>query len=219
MIFYRKGVRGQDKKGNDIKYDIAEKIDFAVFPGHQGGPHNHTIAGLAVALKQAMTPEFKEYQQQVMANSAKFAGALQGLGYDLVSGGTDNHLCLVNLRPLGVDGARAERVLELASISTNKNTVPGDTSALNPGGLRMGAPAMTTRGMDENDFVKIAEFVDRGIKIAKGLKAEYPKMKDFRAALDSAPNADIEALREDVETFTKAFTTIGFDAKDLKYQD
>ena len=218
MIFFRKGVKGQDKKGNDIMYDLEEKINFAVFPGLQGGPHNHTIAGLAVALKQASSPDFRAYQEQVMANSAAFAAALQKAGYSLVSGGTSNHLCLVDLKPAGVDGARAERVLELANISTNKNTVPGDKSALNPGGLRMGAPAMTTRGFNEGDFEKVAGFVDRGIKIAADLKAKYPKMKDFRAALEDAEVPEIAALRADVEGFTKDFPTIGFERGDMRFQ-
>eukprot|EP00793_Prasinoderma_coloniale_P003801 PRCOL_00003178-RA len=218
MIFFRKGVKGQDKKGNDIMYDLEEKINFAVFPGLQGGPHNHTIAGLAVALKQASSPDFRAYQEQVMANSAAFAAALQKAGYSLVSGGTSNHLCLVDLKPAGVDGARAERVLELANISTNKNTVPGDKSALNPGGLRMGAPAMTTRGFNEGDFEKVAGFVDRGIKIAADLKAKYPKMKDFRVALEDAEVPEIAALRADVEGFTKDFPTIGFERGDMRFQ-
>merc|ERR1719313_2634014 len=121
MIFYRKGVRGQDKKGNDIMYNIANDIDFSVFPGHQGGPHNHTISALATGLKQ------------VMSNSQAFAARFQELGYDLVSGGTDNHLLLINLNPKGVDGSRVERVMELAHIAANKNTVPGDKSAMVPG--------------------------------------------------------------------------------------
>ena len=153
-----------------------------------------------------------------MANSAAFAAALQKAGYSLVSGGTSNHLCLVDLKPAGVDGARAERVLELANISTNKNTVPGDKSALNPGGLRMGAPAMTTRGFNEGDFEKVAGFVDRGIKIAADLKAKYPKMKDFRAALEDAEVPEIAALRADVEGFTKDFPTIGFERGGMRFQ-
>jgi len=99
MIFFRKGVRNVDKKGNEIMYDIEDKINFSVFPGLQGGPHNHTIAGLAVALKQAATPEFKQYQEQVLKNSTAMANELTKRGYKLVSGGTDNHLCLVDLRP------------------------------------------------------------------------------------------------------------------------
>jgi len=97
MIFFRKGTK-KVEKGKDVLYDYEEKINFSVFPGHQGGPHNHTIAALAVALKQASTPAFKEYQRQVIANNKQFAASLLKLGYKLVSGGTDNHLLLVDLR-------------------------------------------------------------------------------------------------------------------------
>lgn len=125
MIFYRKGVRSVNKKGEETHYDLENKINFSVFPGSQGGPHNHTISALATALKQALTPEYKAYQLQVLHNSKRFAEVLMSLGYTLVSGGTDNHLLLVNLKKSknGLDGARVERVLELANIATNKNTM------------------------------------------------------------------------------------------------
>ena len=147
MIFYRKGVRGQSSKGEDILYDLEARINFSVFPGLQGGPHNHTIAALATALKQASTPEFKEYQTQVICNAKRFSEVLLRLGYELVGGGTDNHLVLVNLKKSkhALDGARVERVLEVANIAANKNTIPGDVSAMTPGGIRMGTPALTTR--------------------------------------------------------------------------
>jgi len=151
MIFYRKGVRSINKKGEEILYDLESKVNFSVFPGHQGGPHNHTIAALATALLQASSPEFKAYQKQVLSNSKHFADALIKRGYSLVGGGTENHLVLVNLKKStasagkGVDGAKVERVMELANLAANKNTVPGDVSALAPGGIRMGTPALTTR--------------------------------------------------------------------------
>ena len=105
MIFYRKGFK-KDKKGQDVALDYEAKIDSAVFPGHQGGPHNHTISALAVALKLAMQDEFKEYQRQVLKNAKSFASDLQALGFNIVTGGTDNHLMLVDLRNQGIDGAR-----------------------------------------------------------------------------------------------------------------
>lgn len=145
MIFYRKGIRSEGKKG-PIMYDLEDKINFSVFPRFQGGPHNHTISALATALKQVKSSEYKAYQQQVLKNSKAFAKNLTSRGYHLVGGGTDNHLVLVDVKKSrGIDGARVERVLELINISVNKNTVPGDTSAMMPGGIRMGAPAMTTR--------------------------------------------------------------------------
>ncbi len=157
MIFFRKGARAPKTPGGapGAPYDLETRINFAVFPGLQGGPHNHTIAALATALKQAASPEFKAYQRQVLANAAAFAAALKARGFTLVSGGTDNHLVLVDLRSAALDGARVERVCELAGLSLNKNTVPGDKSALVPSGIRMGAPALTSRGFEEADFVKV----------------------------------------------------------------
>jgi glycine hydroxymethyltransferase len=156
MIFYRKGVRKAGKPGPggtpDVLYDLETKINFAVFPGLQGGPHNHTIAALATALRQASTPEFKAYASATVANSKSFASSLTSRGYTLVSGGTDNHLLLVDMRSQGLDGARVERICELAGLAVNKNTVPGDKSALIPSGIRMGSPALTTRGFDAKDF-------------------------------------------------------------------
>lgn len=173
LIFFRRGVRRtHPKTGAEELYNLENPINASVFPGHQGGPHNHTIAALAVALKQAQTPEFRTYQSQVLANAKALARRLGepkekgGLGYEIVSGGTDNHLVLVDLKPQGIDGARVERVLELVGVAANKNTVPGDRSALTPGGLRMGSPAMTTRGFSEDDFERVADIVDRAVTIA-----------------------------------------------------
>jgi glycine hydroxymethyltransferase len=173
IIFYRKGVRRQNPKTKvDEMYNLEVPINNSVFPGHQGGPHNHTITALSVALKQAQSPDFRAYQSQVLANAKAFAKRLSdprgsgGLGYELVSGGTDNHLVLADLKPQSIDGSRVERVLELVGVAANKNTVPGDRSALVPGGLRMGTPAMTTRGFTEEDFVRVADVVDRAVTIA-----------------------------------------------------
>ncbi|KAJ9156653.1 Serine hydroxymethyltransferase [Pleurostoma richardsiae] len=173
MIFYRKGVRRTNPKTKEEElYNLEGPINASVFPGHQGGPHNHTIAALAVALKQAQEPEFRAYQEQVLTNAKALARRLGepkekgGLGYSLVSGGTDNHLVLADLKPQGIDGGRVERVLELVGVAANKNTVPGDRSALTPGGLRMGTPAMTTRGFSEDDFSRVADIVDRAVTIA-----------------------------------------------------
>ncbi|WAR04358.1 GLYM-like protein [Mya arenaria] len=162
VIFYRKGVKGQDKKGNDIMYDLEKKINGAVFPSLQGGPHQHQIAAIATAMLQAQSPEFKEYQLQVVANAKLMAEELVKKGYHVISGGTDNHLILMDLKPNGTDGTRVERVLELASISVNKNTTPGDKSAFTPGGLRIGTPAMTSRGFKEAEFKQVVDFLDEG---------------------------------------------------------
>jgi glycine hydroxymethyltransferase len=187
MIFFRKGVRRTDKKtGKEELYDLENPINASVFPGHQGGPHNHTITALAVALKQAQNPEFKEYQEQVLKNAKALAQRLGGtkadggLGYTVVSGGTDNHLVLIDLKNRSIDGARVERILELVGVAANKNTVPGDVSAMKPGGLRMGSPAMTTRGFVEDDFERVAEIVDRAVSITTKLAKQAKEAAEER---------------------------------------
>lgn len=208
LIFFRKGVCKTDKKGTEIMYDLEEPINASVFPGHQGGPHNHTIAALSVALKQTLAPEYKEYQQAVLDNAKAFEKALLDKGYTLVSGGTDTHLLLIDMKPKGIDGARVERILELANIAANKNTVPGDKSALIPGGLRVGTPAMTTRGLTQTDFETIADFIDRAVKIALDVKSRVKgtKLKDFMAQVgDGSGIAEIGQLKEDVVGFAKRF--------------
>lgn len=225
MIFYRKGVRRVDKKGVEEKYDLEGPINMSVFPGHQGGPHNHTITALAVALAQAQTKDFKDYQQQVLVNAKAFADRLGntkekgGLGYKIVSGGTDNHLVLIDLKDKGVDGARVERVLELVGVASNKNTVPGDKSAMKPGGLRMGTPAMTTRGFQEEDFRRVADVVHRAVGITQKLDKEA-KAKAEQAGR-KAPGSvaafkeyvgegeeimDIVSLRREVEDWVGTFS-------------
>ncbi len=184
MIFFRKGVRQTDAKTNKQEmYDLEGPINASVFPGHQGGPHNHTITALAVALHQAQQPIFKEYQKTVLTNAKALASRLGdsraagGHGYTVVSGGTDNHLVLVDLKPAGIDGARVERILELVGVASNKNTVPGDVSAMKPGGLRMGTPAMTTRGFGAADFERVGNIVHRAVGIAKRLDKEAREAK------------------------------------------
>jgi glycine hydroxymethyltransferase len=224
MIFYRKGVRSTDKKGVETKYDLEGPINASVFPGHQGGPHNHTITALAVALQQAQTSEFKEYQQAVLQNAKALADRLGnskaegGLGYNVVSGGTDNHLVLVDLKSKGVDGARVERVLELAGVASNKNTVPGDKSAMKPGGLRMGTPAMTTRGFQPGDFKRVADIVHRAVDITQKLDkiaketAESKGRRNpgsvaaFREYLGEGEDVtDLVQLRHEVEDWVSTF--------------
>uniref|UniRef100_A0A1A8SB38 Serine hydroxymethyltransferase n=1 Tax=Nothobranchius rachovii TaxID=451742 RepID=A0A1A8SB38_9TELE len=212
LIFYRKGVRSVDKKGKEILYDLEDKVNFSVFPSLQGGPHNHAIAGVAVALRQASTPMFRDYIDQVLKNAKAMAAALLSKGYTLVSGGTDNHLVLVDLRPKGIDGARAERVLELVSITANKNTCPGDKSALTPGGLRLGAPALTSRQFKEEEFVQVVDFMDEGFKIALDVKKKTGKLQDFKNFLLQDPETvtRITNLRHRVEAFARPFPMPGF---------
>jgi glycine hydroxymethyltransferase len=211
MIFFRKGQRGVDKKGNAIMWDLEERINASVFPGLQGGPHNQSITALAVALKMAQAPEFKLYQEQVMKNAKALGESLQGKGFDLVSGGTDNHLVLVDLRSKGVNGNKAEIICEQASIVLNKNTIPGDKSAMNPNGLRVGTPAMTSRGLVESDFVKVGEFIGEAIDVAAEVqKQSGPKLVDYRRVLTESPPARLLKLKSEVEEFAGRFETIGY---------
>merc|ERR1711871_33225 len=165
--------------------DIKERIDMAVFPALQGGPHNHQIGALACQLLEVATPEFKEYSKKVVDNSATLAKTLQEKGHKLATDGTDNHLILWDVRPHGLTGSKLEKVCECASISLNKNTVPGDASALSPGGVRIGAPAMTTRGCTPEDFKAIANFLHRCCQIALAVQKEKgKKLKDFEMDLE-----------------------------------
>jgi len=214
LIFYRKGVKKLDKKtGKPIMYDLGPRIDAALFPGLQGGPHVHAIGGVAVALKQANTPMFREYQGQVLRNAKAMANRLLELNYTLVSGGTENHLILVDLKNKNLDGARLERVSELCSITMNKNTTPKDKSALNPSGVRLGTPALTSRGFKEEDFVTVVDFIDEAVDIAAEAKSKTKKLADFRAYLMENPAAvaNIEKLKGEVEQFARLFPMPGFD--------
>ncbi|XP_044517740.1 serine hydroxymethyltransferase, cytosolic isoform X2 [Gracilinanus agilis] len=170
--------------------------------------------GVAVALKQALTPEFKAYQQQVVANCRALSAALMELGYHIVTGGSDNHLILVDLRGKGTDGGRAERVLEACSIACNKNTCPGDKSALRPSGLRLGTPALTSRGLLEKDFYQVALFIHEGIELALQIQKDLgPQgtMKEFKEKLsgDVKYQGVIKALKDRVETFAAIFPLPG----------
>ncbi|KAJ6428585.1 hypothetical protein OIU84_020295 [Salix udensis] len=233
MIFFRKGLKEVNKQGKEVFYDYEDKINQAVFPGLQGGPHNHTIAGLAVAFETgqcaykishqiATTLEYKAYQEQVLSNCSKFAQSLVEKGYELVSGGTENHLVLVNLKNKGIDGSRVEKVLESVHIAANKNTVPGDVSAMVPGGIRMGTPALTSRGFVEEDFAKVAHFFDASVKLAMKIKAETKgtKLKDFLVTMQSTHfQSEISKLRHEVEEYAKRFPTIGFNKETMKYKN
>uniref|UniRef100_A0A8K9X1Y4 Serine hydroxymethyltransferase n=1 Tax=Oncorhynchus mykiss TaxID=8022 RepID=A0A8K9X1Y4_ONCMY len=172
--------------------------------------------GVAVALKQALTPEFKAYQYQVLSNCRAMANALINHGYKIVTGGSDNHLILLDLRPNGTDGGRAEKVLEAAAIACNKNTCPGDKSALRPSGLRFGSPALTSRGMVEDDFRKVAEFIHRGIQMTLDIQASLqPKatLKEFKEALagEGKHQERVAELRGEVEAFAGGFPMPGLE--------
>ncbi|KAJ2994878.1 hypothetical protein NUW58_g1428 [Xylaria curta] len=214
IIFYRKGP-----KHTGIG-SVEDAINASVFPGHQSSPHNNTTAALSVALHQALTPEFKEYQKRVLLNAKALADGLIGLGYTLASGGTETHLILLDLRPHGIDGARVERVLEMLGVASNKNVLHGDTSAIEPSGLRIGSPAMTARGLGSSDFTEIAKFVDRAIGVTKKLNAlaeeqakragekEPGNLKYFMQVIEEDANhkSMIRELRAEISTWIEQVT-------------
>ncbi len=152
---------GEKTPKGEIKM-MSALLDAAVFPGTQGGPLEHVIAAKAIAFGEALTPEFKTYQQQVVKNAQALASALVGKGYGIISGGTDNHLMLIDLRSKNVSGKQAENALVKADITCNKNMVPFDNkSPFVTSGIRLGTPAATTRGMKEKDMQQIAEWIER----------------------------------------------------------
>jgi glycine hydroxymethyltransferase len=166
--------------------DFARRIDKSVFPGHQGGPMEHAIAAKAVAFGEALTSDFQDYAHATVENARTIAEALSGYGFDLVSGGTDTHLMLVDLRPKELTGKAAESILERAGIIVNKNTIPDDPeSPFVTSGIRLGTPAMTTRGLGTAEMEKIAELINRALT--------YPDEATLATVSDEA-NELIEAF-------------------------
>jgi glycine hydroxymethyltransferase len=171
----------------------ASALDRAVFPGLQGGPHNHTTAAIAVALQEAATEEFSDYAHQIVENAKALAAALLERDFELVSGGTDNHLILVDLTGKGIGGKPAAQALDQAGIELNYNTVPYDPrKPFDPSGIRLGTPAVTTRGMKTEDMPRLASWIDAGVEAAK---------REDRSALD--------AVAAEIREFASAFPTPG----------
>lgn len=164
-------------------------------------------------MKEVKSPEYHEYANQVIKNSKALAEFLLDQGCRLISGGTDNHLVLWDVKPLGINGAQLEKVLEYADVSLNKNTVVGDKSAVIPGGVRIGTPAVTSRGMKENDIREIGKILMRAVKICQKYKSM--KMKDFEQAI-KGDNA-VDQLKADVINFATQFPVPGFDNSFFKY--
>jgi len=215
LIFYRKGVKEVDAKtGKEILYDYERKINEAIFPGLNGGPHNNTIGAIAVALKDCLSEDFKEYGKQVVANSRALCDELIKRGYKVLTNGTDTHLFSVDMRSVGLNGGKAERVLEEISIAVNKNTCPGDKSAMNPSGIRIGSPALTSRDFKEKDFLRVADFIDQGFKLAVEINkaASSPALKDFKEKM-AAPEfkQKLHDLKQSVEEFAAQFPMPGLE--------
>ncbi len=198
------------EKGLKKDPELAEKIDKAVFPGLQGGPHDNQTAAIAVALREAFTPAFKKYAAQIVKNSKALAKSLTNFDFDLSSGGSDNHLILINLRSKKVNGALAAIALEVAGIVVNKNAVPFDPMPpFYPSGIRLGTPAITTRGMKEAEMAKIASWMKRAIDEVKKekLPAEKEKRaeftKDFRSRI--VKNQNLLKIAAYVKAFCQKF--------------
>ncbi|KAJ3425904.1 serine hydroxymethyltransferase [Anaeramoeba flamelloides] len=215
MIFFKKNVEKKTQSNKLKQYNLQQRIDFAIFPQLQGGPHNNVIAAVAVALKEVMSDDFKKYVIQVRKNVKALAEKMQELGYKFVTNGSDNHLLLWDLKPQKLTGSKMQRVFDKVSITVNMNTLHGDRSALSPSGIRLGTPAMTTRGLVEKDFEQVAIFIDRTIKISLKIQEKSGrKLRDFIKQLDK-PNEELEELKKDVEEFASQFPMPGFDKNEV----
>jgi len=213
LIFFRK-----DKKGAE---DVEARINAAVFPGCQGGPHNNTIAAIATSLKLAAQPEFKAYAKQVIKNAQVLAETLISHGYSLQTDGSDNHLVLWDLRPLGLSGSKVEKIGDLVGITVNKNAVQGDTSAQVPGGIRLGTSALTSRSMTEDAMKQVAEFLHRAVQLSLVLQKEAGSklLKDFVRVATTGEGEGakgVKQLRHDVRTFARTFPLPGVDVRNIQ---
>jgi len=208
MIFYRRGEG----------LDFEERINTAVFPGTQGGPHENTIAALAVQFKEAATPEFKDYISQVRKNAVALAEELKKRGHAIVTEGTDNHIVLWDLRAKGVTGSKMEKILDLCYITVNKNTVCGDKSALSPGGVRLGTSAPTSRRMKEEHMAELAEFLHRSVVMAERIQASVgKKLADFEAACKS--DEEVAKMGAEVQAYAKKWYMPGWELDSMKYKE
>jgi len=201
-----KSLRGPRAALIFYKKEYADLVDFSVFPRGQGGPHFNTIAGVTVALGQVNTLEFIEYSHQVVKNSRVLSQELIKFGFNIVSGGTDNHIVLVDLKNKGISGAKFELVCDLILISVNKNTVFGDVSAQSPSGVRLGTCAMSSRDLKEKDFLHVAELLSRVADLVTLVQSECEtkKLVEFRKKLDQHSEA-VHSLRMEVTKFCEAF--------------
>ncbi len=164
MIMCKQADRLKEKYHKDSQKDLAGMIDFAVFPGMQGGPHEHIIAAKAVAFFEAMQPDFRLYAEQVVKNAKVLSEELMAYGFRLVTNGTDNHLMLIDMTSKGMTGKEAETLLDEINITVNKNTIPFDKrKPFDPSGIRLGTPLLTTRGMQESEMKSVAEFISKAV--------------------------------------------------------
>jgi glycine hydroxymethyltransferase len=174
---------------------------------------------LGVALKMANTEEFRDYQKQVLKNCQALVKKFKENDYEILSGGSDNHLMLINMKTKKLDGSRAEKILDSVKIAVNKNTIPTDTSPFNPSGVRLGTPAITSRGFKEKDCDQVFEFIDKAMAIATKIKKETKTIKEFSEFVDQHKNEfGLKELRNEIVQFSSKFPTIGFEEKEMKYK-
>ncbi len=202
------------QKGFEKNSDLPKLIDSAIIPGLQGGPHDNQTAAIAVALLEASLPAFKKYAKQIVVNSRVLAEELTKYGFKLISGGTDNHLILIDLRNKKVNGAVAAYALELANIVVNKNLIPNDPMVpFYPSGIRLGTPAITSRGMEKHEMVKIAEWINKVIEEVKNEElpsADKEKRSEFWRNFRSKviKNKKILEISKEVKNFCKKFPVL-----------
>lgn len=202
------------EKGLAKNPDLPKLIDNAIIPGLQGGPHDNQTAAIAVALKEAEAPSFKKYAAQIVKNSQALAKELLKYGFNLATGGTDNHLILIDLQSKKINGAVAAQALEAARIVVNKNAVPNDPMPpFYPSGIRLGTPAIATRGMKEKEMVKIASWINQVVEEVKGEKLPEDKeeraqvWRDFKKRVGK--NKKLLAISQEVENLTSKFPVPG----------
>ncbi len=205
------------EKGLKKDPDLAEKINKAVFPGLQGGPHDHTTAAIAVALKEAANPKFKKYGNQIVKNAKVLAKELIKKGFKLVGNGTENHLCLIDLTTIFGPGGGffMQYVLDLAGITLNKNTIPGEpASPFYPSGVRLGTPALTTRGMKEKEMKKIANWIwqvaesVKEYKLPNNKEARIEYLKKFRNEVEDSK--ELSRIKKEIKTFASKYPIFGW---------
>jgi glycine hydroxymethyltransferase len=203
------------ERGMKKDLELDERIDRAIFPGLQGGPHDHTTAAIAIALGEALQPSFQEYGREVVANAASLADGLLRHGFKLVTGGTDNHMVLLDLTPGGPGrGVFLQEALDRVGITVNKNTIPGEpSSAFYPSGIRLGTPAATTRGMRASEMARIAEWIAvvgdaiKEFRLPDGREERGSVLRNFRQAIQA--DRRLEALRGDVRELCLKFPVPG----------
>ena len=204
-----KTLRGPRSGMIFFKKEFEDKINFSVFPSLQGGPHNHQISGVATQLLEVSSLEFKDYIIQVKKNAKILATYLMDKNYKLVTDGTDNHLILVDLKNKGISGSKVEYLCDKINISLNKNSILGDKSAINPGGIRIGTPALTTRGLKESDFIKVGELLNESINLACKIQEKSgKKLNNFKLILENDYSEEIQELKNKVVNFVSKYEFI-----------